>query len=199
MNLLQPGRRYRLRFDVEFARTITAVRCGMMIRTTTGVEVGGAVSAADGHGVLVDAGERCSVSLEFDCRMQPGTYFVNAGVVGRPEIDEVFLDRLVDVLMILRISRERERRAEQGQSKRRRRREATHAERRVHWRFPSSRRRPLVNGDGRLEHEPEQPPVRRGHDQALPGDALHFHGIHRSAHPPVCAQLNTPTLPVERA
>lgn len=100
VNLLHPGRRYRLRFEVEFDRTIAAVRCGMMIRTTTGVEVGGAVSAAEGEGVLADAGRRCSVSLEFDCRMQPGTYFVNAGVVGRPDAEEVFLDRLVDVLMI---------------------------------------------------------------------------------------------------
>lgn len=100
VNLLHPGRRYRLRFEVEFDRTIAAVRCGMMIRTTTGVEVGGAVSAAEGEGVLADAGRRCCVSLEFDCRMQPGTYFVNAGVVGRPEAEEVFLDRLVDVLMI---------------------------------------------------------------------------------------------------
>lgn len=100
VNLLVPGQRYRLCFDARFERTIAGVRSGMMVRTTTGVEVGGAVSDAAGGGLLVEAGSGCRVGIEFDCRMQPGTYFINAGVVGRPESDEVFLDRLVDVLMV---------------------------------------------------------------------------------------------------
>jgi lipopolysaccharide transport system ATP-binding protein len=100
VNLLHPGRRYRLRFEVDFEQSVGQVRCGMMIRTTTGVEVGGAVSAAEGEGITVTAGQRCAVALDFDCRMQPGTYFINAGVVGRPDADERFLDRLVDVLMV---------------------------------------------------------------------------------------------------
>ena len=100
VNLLVPGQRYRFRFDVRFERTVGGVRSGMMVRTTTGVEVGGAVSDAAGGGLLVQAGSRCRVGIEFYCRMQPGTYFINAGVVGRPEADEVFLDRLVDVLMV---------------------------------------------------------------------------------------------------
>lgn len=100
VNLLHPGHRYCLRFEVEFEQAVRQVRCGMMIRTTTGVEVGGAVSGADSEGTAVTAGQRCAVTLAFDCRMQPGTYFINAGVVGRPEGEDVFLDRRVDVLMV---------------------------------------------------------------------------------------------------
>lgn len=100
VNLLVPGQRYRLRFVVDFSAAAVCVRFGMMVRTTTGVEVGGAVSEPEGAGAAVGPGDRCEVGLEFSCRMQPGTYFINAGVVARREGADVFLDRLVDALMV---------------------------------------------------------------------------------------------------
>ncbi|WP_334130724.1 ABC transporter ATP-binding protein [Silanimonas lenta] len=101
VNLLVSGRRYRYRYAVEFERSVAGVRFGMMVRTMTGSEVGGAASSTTEDAIsLVSRGSRIEVGFEFDCRMLPGVYFFNAGVLGRDEEGEQYLDRRIDLLMV---------------------------------------------------------------------------------------------------
>ncbi|MBS0193639.1 MAG: ABC transporter ATP-binding protein [Proteobacteria bacterium] len=101
VNVLAPGREYVYCYAVDFERTLAGIRCGMMIKTVTGVELGGAASAPYGEGLpLVDAGARAQVRFAFRCLLAPGTYFLNAGLVGLVGEGEQFVAREVDVLMI---------------------------------------------------------------------------------------------------
>lgn len=72
-----------------------------MIKTTTGIEIGGAASAASNRTSLpyVTSGTVFSVSFEFSCRINKGVYFLNAGVVGDLNGSETYLHRLIDVAM----------------------------------------------------------------------------------------------------
>ena len=100
VNVLRAGRTYVYRYRAHFDRTVTRVRFGMMIRTVTGLELGGAASDVHGRGVdVIDVGSEASVTFRFRCLLAPGTYFLNAGVLGRLDDHEVFLDRVVDAAM----------------------------------------------------------------------------------------------------
>jgi lipopolysaccharide transport system ATP-binding protein len=48
---------------------------------------------------VVEAGERRRAKFRFRCLLAPGTYFLNAGVRGRVDQEETFLDRVVDIAM----------------------------------------------------------------------------------------------------
>jgi lipopolysaccharide transport system ATP-binding protein len=100
VNVLRAGHRYVYAYRVRFERAAALVRFGMMIRTVSGLELGGAASATHGRGLdLVEDGTEANVSFAFRCLLAPGTYFLNAGVLGRLDGDEVFLDRVVDASM----------------------------------------------------------------------------------------------------
>lgn len=100
VNVLIAGREYAYRYHVSFERAAAGVRCGMMMRTITGVEVCGAVSATPERAFpVVDASERLEVEFRFRCQLAPGVYFLNAGVLGLLEEGEAYLDRRIDVAM----------------------------------------------------------------------------------------------------
>ncbi len=101
VNGLVRGKSYRFKYEVSFDRTVTNVRFGMLIKTATGMPLGGGLSAPSlvGGIAIVDAGTRYSVEYSFSCYLNPGVYFLNAGVFGcdgSPE--EVLLHRKADVL-----------------------------------------------------------------------------------------------------
>jgi lipopolysaccharide transport system ATP-binding protein len=99
-NVLVPGETYEYCYRVEFQRESRFVRFGMMIRTTTGAEIGGtATSLAHDAIGCVTAGASYQVSFTFRCALAPGMYFLNAGVLGDVGLGEEFLDRRVDVAM----------------------------------------------------------------------------------------------------
>ncbi|MBS0455865.1 MAG: ABC transporter ATP-binding protein [Proteobacteria bacterium] len=100
VNVLRAGGQYVYRYEVVFERTLPGVRFGMMIKTVAGVELGGAASAPYGEGELMTGQTRASVRFAFRCLLAPGTYFLNAGLVGLLEDGEQFIAREVDVLMI---------------------------------------------------------------------------------------------------
>lgn len=100
VNVLNAGERYVYVYTVQFERAMTFTRFGMLIKTPTGVELAGAVSATPEHAIAwVDQGTQSIVSFEFDCRLAPGAYFMNAGVQGRIGEEETYLDRRIDALM----------------------------------------------------------------------------------------------------
>ncbi|KFN49394.1 hypothetical protein N790_05290 [Arenimonas malthae CC-JY-1] len=100
VNVLVAGREYVYRYQVRFEQAAAGVRCGMMMRTVTGVEACGAVtSTAERALPVVEAGTRLAVAFRFRCLLAAGVYFLNAGVLARLGEGEAYLDRRIDVAM----------------------------------------------------------------------------------------------------
>lgn len=101
VNVLKAGSEYFYTYLVDFDRAATGVRLGMLIKTVSGVELGGAVSSSAMEPIpVVTSGQRLCVRFRFTAMLAPGTYFMNAGVTGRLEEEEIFLDRLVDAVIL---------------------------------------------------------------------------------------------------
>lgn len=100
VNVLSPGREYIYTYDVLFQAAAVGVRLGMMIKTITGLELGGAATAPNpASGMLVSAGQRLQARFRFRAMLAPGVYFMNAGVTAAGPESETYLDRIIDVLM----------------------------------------------------------------------------------------------------
>ena len=102
VNNLIRGRTYRYAYTVQFAESASYVRFGMLIKTTSGVELGGGASASSPRDSLayIKAGSSYRVEFRFRCVLNSGVYFMNAGVVGRDtDGSETYLHRLIDIAM----------------------------------------------------------------------------------------------------
>jgi homopolymeric O-antigen transport system ATP-binding protein len=100
VNSLVRGRKYRYCYRVGFDRVATNVRFGMAIKTMTGLSLGGALSAPSFNEAIpiVHVGQSVSVEFIFHCHLNPGIYFMNAGVFGCQNTEETVLHRKVDVV-----------------------------------------------------------------------------------------------------
>lgn len=100
-NNLVRDRTYRYTYTVQFANSATNVRFGMLIKTITGVELGGGSSASSAQDSLafVETGSVYRIEFEFRCALNPGVYFLNAGVLGDVNGSETYLHRFIDVAM----------------------------------------------------------------------------------------------------
>jgi len=100
VNVLVPGGTYVYTYKVRVEHALVNVRCGMMIRSITGIEVGGAATSQPNGGLpLVEAGDVINVRFRFRCLLAPGTYFLNAGVLAALGEGEEYVDRQIDVAM----------------------------------------------------------------------------------------------------
>jgi lipopolysaccharide transport system ATP-binding protein len=101
VNNLVRGKIYRYAYTVRFTKSTSNVRFGMLIKTTSGVELGGGVSASAARNSLayVIAGTIYRVEFRFCCSLNSGVYFLNAGVVGDVDGSEIYLHRLMDIAM----------------------------------------------------------------------------------------------------
>lgn len=100
VNVLAPGRTYVYAYNVHIEQTMARVRCGMMIRSLTGVEVGGAASTLPQDALpVVEAGRMLDVRFVFRCLLHPGIYFLNAGTLAALGEGEAYVDRLMDAVM----------------------------------------------------------------------------------------------------
>lgn len=99
VNVLTRGAAYVVSYAVEFEANAERVRFGMMIKTTTGLELGGATlpPGNDLAGPFV-VGQRVRLDFTFRCRLFAGTYFLNAGLMGDVDGTHTYLHRLVDAL-----------------------------------------------------------------------------------------------------
>ena len=100
VNVLAPGGHYRYCFRVRFSGEARFVHFGMLIRSTSGVDLCGVDSHPHGEGIeCVPAGAVAEVAFAFRAALLPGTYFLNAGCVGWIEGEgETYLHRIVDAL-----------------------------------------------------------------------------------------------------
>jgi lipopolysaccharide transport system ATP-binding protein len=95
---LEQGRDYIFRYELAVEKAIEQARCGMMIKTRTGLEVAGAVQRlAEQHMPKLQPGQVIEVSFHFRCLLYPQVYFFNAGAIGTVKGEERFLHRRVDV------------------------------------------------------------------------------------------------------
>ncbi len=101
LNCLKRGETYRYTYQARFDVGAMAVRFGMMIKTLAGVELGGAVSAASLTEAVsvISKGSVVQVEFNFQCHLNPGTYFLNAGVAGAVDGSETYLHRLLDACL----------------------------------------------------------------------------------------------------
>jgi lipopolysaccharide transport system ATP-binding protein len=98
VNVLVARGLYVWRYHVTFDRDCYNVRCGMLIKTLTGIELGGATTAPGFQGIPhVAAGTTLTVEFTFTANLTAGTYFLNAGVLGMVDDAEVYLDRKVEL------------------------------------------------------------------------------------------------------
>ena len=98
VNLLVKGKSYIWRYTVKFEERCENVRFGMLIKTASGLQLGGASTAQAGKGVpIVEAGDAYRVEFTFRPSLNTGTYFLNGGVLGVTAEGEVYLNRGVDL------------------------------------------------------------------------------------------------------
>jgi lipopolysaccharide transport system ATP-binding protein len=100
VNVLRGGAQFVYTYSAHFERTATSVRFGMLIKSVSGLELGGGVSSTPMEAIdVVEAGTTVRVQFRFRCLLAPGTYFMNAGISGRIDEEETFLDRVVDAAL----------------------------------------------------------------------------------------------------
>ncbi len=97
VNILCRRQEYEYRYRVHFDRSARNVRFGMLIKTVTGLELGGTSEPAIAGVKRIAAGSVISVQMRFICLLAPGVYFNNAGVVATNETaQEEYLARVID-------------------------------------------------------------------------------------------------------
>jgi lipopolysaccharide transport system ATP-binding protein len=100
VNVVRSGAEYVFAYRAKFDELAAAVRFGMLIKSVSGLELGGAVTSQSMDAIdFVDAGATMLVKFRFRCLLAPGTYFMNAGIRGRVGEEETFLDRVIDAVL----------------------------------------------------------------------------------------------------
>ncbi len=100
VNHLINRREYYYTYAVKFINSTSKVRFGMLIKTLSGFELGGA--SLHGYTKSVEyiaAQQTVIVKFKFKCLLNPGVYFLNAGVVGMAEDHLTYLSRCIDIAM----------------------------------------------------------------------------------------------------
>ena len=100
VNMLIRGQTYHYVYRVRFDNPARDVRFGMYCRTINGVDLAGSPSAGPRDTLThVTAGQSVDIRFAFECRLLPGSYFLNAGTSAMVGGDRQFLHRIVDAVM----------------------------------------------------------------------------------------------------
>ncbi len=97
VNLLVPREEFVLRYCARFDVPALNVRFGTMIKSISGNDLGGSATPASDC-QYVAAGTQVEVAIRFRCLLPPGVYFMNVGLRGTVQQEDIFLHRLVDAL-----------------------------------------------------------------------------------------------------
>ncbi|WP_266183419.1 ABC transporter ATP-binding protein [Dyella humicola] len=99
VNVLRGGGEYVYTYRVQFDQPAFLVRFGMLIKTLTGLELGGGATNLPRAIPAIEAGGEMEVRFRFRCLLDGGTYFLNAGVLANVGGEETYIDRLIDAAM----------------------------------------------------------------------------------------------------
>lgn len=96
---LAQGEGYKIRYQLAFDEACNDIRCGMMLKNRTGVEVSTATLLFAEHGVKqAKKGDKLQVEFNFTCHLTPATYFFNCGARASVKGEDKYLHRKVDAL-----------------------------------------------------------------------------------------------------
>lgn len=100
VNFLLSGNLYKYTYKVKFDVDANNVRFGMLIKTISGIELGGAVSGDKEPNELLFVKKNTLVNVEivFRAALNSGTYFLNAGVTARLNQELHYLHRVLDAV-----------------------------------------------------------------------------------------------------
>lgn len=93
---------YVYSYEVEFLKDASKIRFGMLLKTIHGSELGGASYIFPEEKMenrVVKAGTKVVLKFRFKCLLNPGVYFLNAGVSGIVDGHFTYLARCIDVGM----------------------------------------------------------------------------------------------------
>lgn len=101
VNVLTLNDTYRIEYFADFHLDTTQIIVGNLIKSVSGLELAGGNNSFVKVPELnkVRAGETLKVSFEFICRLMPGTYLLNTGILGTVGDNTYYLHRILDVLM----------------------------------------------------------------------------------------------------
>ena len=100
VNNLVGRKEYIYTYSVAFVKPAEQVRFGMLIKTVSGLELGGASFTASSQEIYhVEPETIVIVKFHFKCLLTPGVYFLNAGVTGLVDGHFTFLSRHIDAAM----------------------------------------------------------------------------------------------------
>lgn len=100
VNNLVGRRDYIYTYSVSFLKYAQQVRFGMLIKTVSGFELGGASFTASSQEIYeIEPETIVIVKFRFKCLLNPGVYFLNAGVTGLVDGHFTYLSRHIDVAM----------------------------------------------------------------------------------------------------
>jgi lipopolysaccharide transport system ATP-binding protein len=100
VNILVRGNTYVYTYEVHFDRSLQGVRFSFLIKTISGLEIGGVASNNSSGAVdSFEAGASVVVSFRFNCLLKSNQYFLNAGVLAKIDGDEIFAHRILDLYM----------------------------------------------------------------------------------------------------
>ena len=99
VNILIKDEVYTYKYRVLFSEDAFLVRFGMLIKSITGTELSGISSHSNKNLIrFIKRGENLDISFTFKCILNPGTYFLNAGVISQRKGVEHFLCRITDAV-----------------------------------------------------------------------------------------------------
>lgn len=101
VNIIEPGRHYRLEYEVVFDRNLRNVGFGMGIMTLTGVSLGGA-NTFDLRDKQFDVAPAVTyqASFAFKCRLLEGAYVINCGVMATVDDERKYVHRIMDAYLV---------------------------------------------------------------------------------------------------
>lgn len=100
VNMLKRRQEYLFSYKVTFKEDAFGVKCGMMIKTKSGLELAGIGTADETRTIpFLAKGTTLLVTYSFNCNLLPGTFFINCGCSGIIEGERVFLHRIIDAVM----------------------------------------------------------------------------------------------------
>lgn len=98
VNVLGKGRKYIWRYKVRFTKNCSNVRFGMLIKTVSGLDLGGSTTSQMGNGIsYVEKNAVIRVEFTFSPKLASGVYFLNGGVLETDNGEEVFIVRGIDL------------------------------------------------------------------------------------------------------
>lgn len=100
VNHLIGRKTYIYTYSVTFFKAVHKVRFGMLVKTVSGLELGGISCPGESQNLeYIEPGNTVTVRFKFHCCLNPGVYFLNAGVSGIVDGTFTYLARYIDIAM----------------------------------------------------------------------------------------------------